>query len=331
MKYLIPLILLFPSLVFAESDNSNNSRIQALELEDTLIKEKILLNKTLKADEAKVVERLLKKAEKIKVDAMELEVLKKIDKTEVETKLSEKADKTEVNGLSARVGALEEEDIVLHGRVDTVESDLAAIESLPVGATPGDILYWDGSVWQLSPAPPVSATTPVTLTLISGVPTWTEAEAEVVYAIGDTGPAGGIVFYITEGGLHGLEAAPVDQTNAEWGCSGTALVGADRTALGAGAPNTADIVSDCADASTAGKVADIYVLNGYDDWFLPSIDELNLLYSQKDVVGGFASEFYWSSSEVSISSAWAKRMGGSGTQTNAFKGDTLRVRAVRAF
>lgn len=40
----------------------------------------------------------------------------------------------------------------------------------------------------------------------------------VVYAIGDTGPAGGIVFYVTEGGIHGLEAAQVDQGYAPWGC-----------------------------------------------------------------------------------------------------------------
>ena len=32
------------------------------------------------------------------------------------------------------------------------------------------------------------------------------------YAIGDTGPASGIVLYVTGGGLHGLEAAPEDQT-----------------------------------------------------------------------------------------------------------------------
>ena len=40
----------------------------------------------------------------------------------------------------------------------------------------------------------------------------------VTYEIGDTGPAGGIVFYVTDGGLHGLEAAPEDQDRGEWGC-----------------------------------------------------------------------------------------------------------------
>jgi hypothetical protein len=45
-----------------------------------------------------------------------------------------------------------------------------------------------------------------------------------IYAIGDTGPAGGIVFYITDDGLHGLEAAPADQSSgAEWGCIATLM------------------------------------------------------------------------------------------------------------
>jgi len=34
------------------------------------------------------------------------------------------------------------------------------------------------------------------------------------YAVGDTGPAGGIVFYTSDGGLHGLEAAPADLVRA---------------------------------------------------------------------------------------------------------------------
>ena len=45
------------------------------------------------------------------------------------------------------------------------------------------------------------------------------------YAIGDIGPAGGWVFYVTDDGLHGLEAAPVDQANAAWGCHGVFFPG----------------------------------------------------------------------------------------------------------
>jgi hypothetical protein len=46
-------------------------------------------------------------------------------------------------------------------------------------------------------------------------------DLRTVYEIGKTGPAGGIVFHVTDGGLHGLEASHEDQsTSAEWGCSG---------------------------------------------------------------------------------------------------------------
>jgi hypothetical protein len=151
------------------------------------------------------------------------------------------------------------------------------------------------------------------------------------YEIGDTGPAGGIVFYL-DGTGGGLEAAPLDQGDAEWGCEGTELSGADGTAIGTGAQNTADIVSGCTDPGTAAKVADAYEFNGYTDWFLPSRDELNELYLNKDVVGGFSYDYYWSSSESDSYKvgAWYQHFG-LGGQNYVTKNYTVRVRAVRAF
>ncbi len=91
---------------------------------------------------------------------------------------------------------------------------------------------------------------------------WTIAAAPAVtYALGDTGPAGGFVFYITGDGLHGLEAAPEDiggnatATSAvAWGCDGTLLSGMNELGVGSGAHNTSqrDL---CSDASTAAKAA----------------------------------------------------------------------------
>jgi hypothetical protein len=118
------------------------------------------------------------------------------------------------------------------------------------------------------------------------------------FAIGDTGPAGGIVFYVTDGGLHGLEAAPQDQGAGIWGCEGTDIPGADGDAVGTGAQNTADILAGCTQSGIAAEIAHAYTLNGYSDWFLPSKDELNLLYQQRGVVGGgFIAYNYWSSTE----------------------------------
>jgi hypothetical protein len=151
-----------------------------------------------------------------------------------------------------------------------------------------------------------------------------------LYAIGDTGPAGGIVFYITDGGLHGLEAATVDQESTQWGCSGTEISGANGTAVGTGEQNTADIIAAGCNQTTAASVASAYGPG----WYLPSKDELNLLYLQKaaGVVGGFASYYYWSSSQVSANFAWYQSFD-DGYQLDYYGGKhySRAVRAVRAF
>jgi hypothetical protein len=148
--------------------------------------------------------------------------------------------------------------------------------------------------------------------------------------LGKKGPAGGIIFYTTDDWLHGLEGAPVDLSGAQWGCMGTSIFGAEGIAVGTGAANTAAIVTGCADAGTAAKVADNYVLNGYSDWFLPSIDELELLFEQSLFVGGFASNGYFSSTEANSSFAWGQYFA-SGGQGYYGKIYALPVRAVRAF
>jgi hypothetical protein len=160
------------------------------------------------------------------------------------------------------------------------------------------------------------------------------APAPIEYAIGDTGPAGGKVFYITHGGLHGLEAAPVDQAEAPWNCAGTDVVGVDNIEYVAtpdvrsGAANTALIAAACGGA--AAVAADYVWPNGQTDGFLPNKEELNLLCTQRNVVGGFASNFYWSSSQASAGLAWYQHIGG-GDQYDDFKYYISSVRAVRAF
>jgi 6-phosphogluconolactonase (cycloisomerase 2 family) len=154
------------------------------------------------------------------------------------------------------------------------------------------------------------------------------------YQIGDTGPAGGIVFYVTALGDHGLEAAPedlIDGATAEWGCIDTLITGAEDLKIGSGAQNTSDILAECSELGIAAKLADDYSLNGFDDWFLPSGDELNQMHENKDVVSGFASSFYWSSSKFnSSSSSWAQSFD-KGSQSSSSRLNTFRVRAVRAF
>ena len=167
-----------------------------------------------------------------------------------------------------------------------------------------------------------------------------DAPASIEYAIGDSGPAGGIVFHVTNGGLNGLEAALVDQDQAPWNCNGTDIEGVANLESAAavdpnsGAVNTPLIAVQCPGTATnAAVLAAVYVWpNGQTDGFLPNKEELDLLYDQKvaEVVGGFASTRYWSSSQASAFGAWLQDFD-DGSQYDYIKGITTGVRAVRAF
>ena len=205
------------------------------------------------------------------------------------------------------------------------------------------------------------------------------------FKIGDTGPAGGIVFYDKgeySGGWRYLEAAPADlrvvggaptvdrkavgydkadlgfifglyrksgnensflyvngkTSYSEKDCTGTAV--------GTGKKNTELLVkamgksayTDSIRADTtsvyAAKLCSDLVFNGFDDWFLPSMDELNLMYTnlEKAGRGGFASDYYWSSSEGNYDArgAWVQSFS-SVLQINDIRYRSYRVRPVRAF
>jgi len=161
------------------------------------------------------------------------------------------------------------------------------------------------------------------------------------YVLRDIGPAGGYIFY-DKGSYIGiigspiwryLEAAPSDQsTSASWGCYGVLISGADGTVVGTGEQNTIDIEAGCTTFGTAADICANLSLGGYSDWFLPSLDELNLMYEKLKLqgVGGFAGSVYWSSSESGAGGVWVMSFGSDGLGSIA-KDSTLRVRAVRAF
>ena len=149
---------------------------------------------------------------------------------------------------------------------------------------------------------------------------------------------GGRIAYIDSSKQHGMIAAPFDQAGAypngiQWD-NGTfpndPVTGATGTAIGTGQANTTAIVKAQGPGSYAAKLCDDLVLGGYSDWYLPSKDELNQLYLNQAVVGGFANYDYWSSSENDTYDAWYQYFG-YGYQYNNSKYSTLSVRAVRAF
>lgn len=171
--------------------------------------------------------------------------------------------------------------------------------------------------------------------------------------VGSPGPASGIVFYDKgsySDGWRYLEAASEDQTahfyddeyglffsGTVWGGIGT-YVGGTSTGIGTGLANTTAIVTAFGDTEPyegrsdyAAKLCADLELDGYSDWFLPSKDELDLMYLQKDVIEGVSPGYYWSSSQINDREAWHQQFGGNVYGVAGFKTYTHCVRAARAF
>ncbi len=115
-----------------------------------------------------------------------------------------------------------------------------------------------------------------------------------------------------------------------WGCTDSSI--STSTSYGTGSNNTDEILSECADRPIAASIARDYDGGGYDDWFLPSKDELDILYQNRGAIGNFntGGDYYWSSSEYASNNSWSQRFS-DGTQNYNNKHTTNRVRAVRAF
>jgi hypothetical protein len=77
--------------------------------------------------------------------------------------------------------------------------------------------------------------------------------------------------------------------------------------------------------------------NGYNDWYLPSIDELEKVWDNRNGFGGFTEGNYWSSTQIDDTQVnyIFFNMGGS-PQHNPLiettpKSDSMRVRAIRSY
>jgi hypothetical protein len=164
------------------------------------------------------------------------------------------------------------------------------------------------------------------------------------YEPGDVGPAGGLVFYANPNhaadGWRYLEAAPVDQSGgATWGCFRTLIAGARGAGVGSGRQNTADMIAACQDRGSAADVCASYVLNGIGGWFLPSRDELGLMFANLKArgLGDFRDAGmpdncqYWTSTQQTADMADHIDFADNGRLHYDDKDFPRRVRAIRAF
>lgn len=178
-------------------------------------------------------------------------------------------------------------------------------------------------------------TTTKTIQCFDGT-SWTSLTSAQKHYVGEN-YGGGVVFYTYDNGQHGLIAASADQGRPAWSLNLSPIT--TSSAYGTGNANTTAIVASQGAGSYAAKICADYsvTVSGvtYDDWYLPSKDELTLLYNQNGTLGGFATGYYWSSTEATSNNtdwAWAFYFPSGGgwclcTKTSG----NIGVRPIRAF
>ena len=143
---------------------------------------------------------------------------------------------------------------------------------------------------------------------------------------------GGIVFYVDDKGEHGLVVSLVDlKKNAKWGYLDSA-VNAHAEVVGSGKANTLKICNLIKEQNIAARLSSNYAVGKFKDWYLPSKDELNLIYInlKKQQLGELADGMYWSSTETDFNNAWAQIFE-TGFAIERHVNTPCHVRAIRAF
>jgi len=213
----------------------------------------------------------------------------------------------------------------------------------------------------------VAGAAPVTNTIDTGVVTAVFPETAAI-AIGDNYQGGKIAYILQSEDpgynvsvQHGLIAAAADINTTytdtwnvnlhnpfyRWSTGQITTVNttdyayqsiSTSTAIGQGLINTTAILAIYPASTypnTAAAVAQAYTDGIYNDWFLPSKDELNKLYLNQGTIGGFAggNAYYWSSSQYNTeaSRAWSQNFTSGAQEGNDDKLGARLVRAVRAF
>jgi hypothetical protein len=192
-----------------------------------------------------------------------------------------------------------------------------------------------------------NAPTPSPTSAARSVPVPAQPQPEQIYRIGNIGPAGGIIFYDkgnNSGGWRYLEASPASTDRAD----DTGSFPAHRSygeitdrVLGAGLTNTRVYLEKLRmnniTGITAPWICNTLVHNGYNDWYLPSLDELLMMYNnlRNDRNAGFLPAKYWTSTCFSNNSdrpGYAYFVNfANGQVSHALMSETVRIRACRRF
>ncbi|MBK9716736.1 MAG: DUF1566 domain-containing protein [Saprospiraceae bacterium] len=158
---------------------------------------------------------------------------------------------------------------------------------------------------------------------------------------------GGIIFYVfndLKGEEHGLIVSLEDYgTTTSWSNITTTSVGANGNSTWNGINNSNAIINQNGHVSSAAQICEDLNMGGYSDWYLPSIDELNLLRNSRYLINKAADldnnpltialnhyDYYWSSTEALVNTAFLIQFG-TGDNHTIGKGAQYRIRAIRQF
>ena len=154
---------------------------------------------------------------------------------------------------------------------------------------------------------------------------------EATHYVGES-YGGGIVFYVYDGGKHGIITASMDRsTRIQRQNETSAVTNTVTNRIDAGELNTEPISAIKGTEDDDVQIYSSYQDSYYSDWYLPSKYELSLLYLNRAVLGGYTNFAKgWSSTEASRVNAWFKSFATGRSFSNG-KDDVEYIRVHRRF
>jgi hypothetical protein len=169
-----------------------------------------------------------------------------------------------------------------------------------------------------------------------------------LYEIGQYGQCGIIFHRYKDGGEEYYLEVDIEDlsTSEKWSNVESTLIGSSAQSSWNGASNSVSIINQLGHTGSAAKLCDDK-LSGYNDWYLPSFDELSLLWQNRfnvnrtlsgnsyigSIVGAYeiGPNSYWSSTELNSNLALPFDFASGGLASTLQKGAFYRVRAIRKF
>lgn len=208
--------------------------------------------------------------------------------------------------------------------------------SLNINPTTGELTVLNATLFDYETSPTITATVQVDNSGTTENLTVT-IDLQDKHEVGEY-KFGGVIFWVNANGDEGYVIATTDQSSGtEWGCSNISIQGATGTSIGSGINNTIAIETNCLTSGIAADLSANLNLNGYNDWFLPSKDEMYEVFLNKNIInatcianGGTSMvDDYWTSTEFNTDHAWFQVFLTSGQHVTGKFGNNPNVRSAR--